>query len=97
MNDFDIWLRGWIFAISLTLLVIGLISYLRVREKRIGMVTLVFALFAVKGFVLSMAIFFETFDSLLTTYLIDRVLDLFIIVFLLLAIWGVPRLDRKGD
>ena len=97
MNDFDIWLRGWIFAISLTLFIIGAISYLRIREKRIGMVTFVFAIFTIKGFILSMAIFFNSFDVLLTDYLADRVLDLLAIIFLLLAIWGVPKLGNKGD
>ena len=97
MGTFEIWLRAWIFSIAFILFVISAVAYTRSHEKRIGMVSMVLLLFTLKGLLLSLEIFFEGVERLMTDYSIERIIDLAILVFLLLVIWGIPRRRFKGE
>ena len=100
MAALDLWLPAWIFAIALTLFVISALGYNRSREKRIGMVSVVFLIFAIKGLLLSLVsleMFYPGLRDFMDEYYVEWFLDLAVLVFLLLVIWGMPLNWRKGE
>ena len=75
---------AWILIFSVALTVVAAIAYSRIRNQRVLMVTLAFALFAVKGMVLTLSLFFEDVSDM---YLVVAVvMDTIIIVLLALTV-----------
>jgi len=84
MEDYLNVLAAWILIFSIALTVVAAIAYSRTRNKRVLMVMLAFALFAVKGVLLTTALFDEW---VLDSYLwMSVVVDTVIIVFLAMTV-----------
>jgi len=84
MDDYLNVLAAWILIFSIALTVVAAIAYSRTRNKRVLMVMLAFALFAVKGVLLTAALFDEwVLDSFLW---MSVVVDTVIIVFLAMTV-----------
>lgn len=84
MEDYLNVLAAWILIFSIALTVVAAIAYSRTRNKRVLMVMLAFALFAVKGVLLTAALFDEwVMDSFLW---MSVVVDTVIIVFLAMTV-----------
>ncbi|MCK4969434.1 MAG: hypothetical protein KAS77_02865 [Thermoplasmata archaeon] len=84
MEDYLNVLAAWILIFSIALTVVAAIAYSRTRNKRVLMVMLAFALFAVKGVLLTAALFDEW---VLDSYLwMSVVVDTVIIVFLAMTV-----------
>jgi hypothetical protein len=84
MDDYMNVLAAWILIFSIALTVIAAIAYTRVRNKRVLMVVLAFALFAIKGVVLTLSLFMEDVsDSYLA---LSVLLDTIIIVLLAMTV-----------
>jgi len=84
MDDYLNVLAAWILIFSIALTVVAGVTYSRTKNKRVLMVMLAFALFAVKGVLLTAALFDEwVMDSYLW---ISVVVDTVIIVFLAMTV-----------
>ena len=84
MEDYLNVLAAWILIFSIALTVVAAIAYSRTRTTRVLMVMLAFALFAVKGVLLTAALFDEW---VLDSYLwMSVVVDTVIIVFLAMTV-----------
>lgn len=84
MDDYLNVLVAWILIFSIALTVVAAVAYSRTRNKRVLMVMLAFALFAVKGVLLTAVLFDEWMSE---TYLwMSVVVDTVIIVFLALTV-----------
>ena len=84
MDDYLNVFAAWILIFSVALTVVAAIAYSRIRNQRVLMVTLAFALFAVKGMVLTLSLFFEDVSDM---YLVVAVvMDTIIIVLLALTV-----------
>ncbi len=84
MEDYLNVLAAWILIFSIALTVVAAIAYSRTRNKRVLMVMLAFALFAVKGVLMTAALFDEW---VLDSYLwMSVVVDTVIIVFLAMTV-----------
>ena len=84
MEDYLNVLAAWILIFSIALTVVAAVAYSRTRNKRVLMVMLAFALFAVKGVLLTAALFDEW---VLDSYLwMSVVVDTVIIVFLAMTV-----------
>lgn len=86
-------LIAWITVFALTLLVIGVVSYRRTANRKILYITVGFALFFIKGVILSVGLYTGVLSSsnIPTSFVIHLdillVLDLLILSFLYLAIF----------
>ena len=84
MDDYLNVFAAWILIFSVALTVVAAVAYSRIRNQRVLMVTLAFALFAVKGMVLTLSLFFEDVSDM---YLVVAVvMDTIIIVLLALTV-----------
>jgi len=84
MEDYLNVLAAWILIFSIALTVIAAVAYSRTKNKRVLMVLLAFALFAVKGVLLTAALFDEWVSD---SYLwMSVVVDTVIIVFLAMTV-----------
>ena len=84
MEDYLNVLAAWILIFSIALTVVAAVAYSRTRNKRVLMVTLAFALFAVKGVLLTAALFDEWISD---SYVwMSVVVDTVIIVFLAMTV-----------
>ena len=84
MDDYLNVLAAWILIFSVALTVVAAVAYSRTRNKRVLMVALAFALFAVKGVLLTAALFDEWISD---SYLwMSVVVDTVIIVFLAMTV-----------
>jgi hypothetical protein len=84
MDEYMNILAAWITIFSIALTVVAAVAYKRVRNQRVLMVTLAFALFAVKGVILTLSLLWEDVSD---TYLAIAVLmDTIIIVLLAMTV-----------
>lgn len=84
MDDYLNVLAAWIMIFSIALTAVAAVAYSRTRNKRVLLVMLAFALFAVKGVVLTMSLFNEDVSD---AYLaVSVVMDTAIIVFLAMTV-----------
>jgi uncharacterized membrane protein AbrB (regulator of aidB expression) len=84
MDDYLNVLAAWILIFSIALTVVAAVAYSRLRNKRVLMVMLAFALFAVKGVFLTLALFNEWVSD---SYIwLSVLVDTIIIAFLALTI-----------
>ncbi len=64
MDDYLNILAAWITIFSIALTVIAGIAYYRVRNTRVLLVTIAFALFAVQGVVLTLSLMYENWSDM---------------------------------
>jgi hypothetical protein len=84
MEDYLNVLAAWILIFSIALTFVAAVAYSRTGNKRVLMVMLAFALFAVKGVFLTAALFNEWVSD---SYLwLSVVVDTVIIVFLAMTV-----------
>jgi hypothetical protein len=74
-------LRAWIMIFALILFIVSMLAYYRTRHKRVLFVSIAFAVFFVKGIVLSLGLINSDIDSLYNSGLGDF-LDLMVLVLL---------------
>ncbi len=84
MDDYLNVFAAWILIFSVALTVVAAIAYSRIRNQRVLMVTLAFALFAVKGMVLTLSLFIEDVSDMYLAVAV--VMDTIIIVLLALTV-----------
>jgi hypothetical protein len=84
MDDYLNMFAAWILIFSVALTVVAAVAYSRIRNQRVLMVTLAFALFAVKGMVLTLSLFFEDVSDIYL--MVAVVMDTIIIVLLALTV-----------
>ena len=66
MSELEIFLRIAFFGLGLLLSVLSLVSFFRVKEKKIALATVGFALFAFLGLVLVGGIFSSDFENMVS-------------------------------
>ena len=76
---------AWMTVFSLTLLVISVISYLRTRNRRLGLVSLAFFMFSAKGVALTCGLYWPAVWNV-TTDLPSLLFDVLILLILYFAI-----------
>jgi hypothetical protein len=84
MDDYLNVFAAWILIFSVALTVVAAVAYSRMRNQRVLMVTLAFALFAVKGAVLTLSLFVEDVSDMYLAVAV--VMDTIIIVLLALTV-----------
>ncbi len=81
MDDVANLLRAWIMIFALILFIVSMFAYYRTRHKRLLFVSCAFAIFFIKGIILSLGLIDPGIDALYTSGLGD-LLDLVILVLL---------------
>ena len=81
MNEFLNILRAWIMIFALILFIVSIIAYYRTKNKRVLIVSIAFAIFFVKGIVLTLGLINPEIEELYTSGLGDT-LDLLILILL---------------
>ena len=84
MDDYLNVFAAWILIFSIALTVVAAVAYSRMRNQRVLMVTLAFALFAVKGMVLTLSLVMEDVSDMYLAVAV--VMDTIIIVLLALTV-----------
>jgi hypothetical protein len=84
--DVEVFLRVALAGFSGMLFAISLISYARVRNSRLLFISAAFAVFFVKGLVLTLAITVKSLDSAFAASVPVIALDFVILVFIYLGI-----------
>ncbi len=83
MNELEIFIRLSLAGLSCVITVISFLSFLRVRDSKIGLASLGFFLFAVLGVILSLGIFFSAVESFVSVELTAGIAFLALIVLYL--------------
>ena len=84
MDDYLNVLAAWITIFSIALTVVAAVAYRRVRNTRVLLVAVAFALFAVQGVVLTLSLVYEDWSD---AYLpVSVALDTVIIVLLAMTV-----------
>ena len=86
MDTVEVFLRVALMGFSLLLFITSVVSYVRVRNNRLLFISLAFAVFFVKGLVLSLAIFVDSVNSAFTASVQLIVLDFVILALIYLGI-----------
>jgi hypothetical protein len=81
MDDITNILRAWIMIFSLILFIVSMVAYYRTRNKRVLFVSIAFAIFFVKGIVLSLGLINPEIETYYTSGVGDF-LDLMILILL---------------
>ena len=81
MEDITNILRAWIMIFALILFIVSIFAYYRTRNKRVLIVSVAFAIFFVKGIVLTLGLVNNEIEELYTSGLGDF-LDLVILILL---------------
>jgi hypothetical protein len=74
-------LRAWIMIFALILFIVSIIAYYRTKNKRVLIVSIAFAIFFVKGIVLTLGLIDPGIEDMYTSGLGDS-LDLLILILL---------------
>ena len=88
MDTVEVFLRVALMGFSLLLFITSVVSYVRVRNNRLLFISMAFAVFFVKGLVLSIAIFA---DSVNTVFSASEQLILLDFVILALIYLGIVK------
>ncbi|MEM2899707.1 MAG: hypothetical protein QXT63_02855 [Thermoplasmata archaeon] len=83
----------WVTIFSFVLFVIAIVSYNRTRNKRLIFVTCAFALFFIKGIILTIGLYFPSIISVHE----DPLLLVMDILLLLSLYFGILRKDARND
>lgn len=86
MDDLTNLLRAWIMIFALILFIVSLVAYHRTRNKRVLFVSCAFAIFFVKGIVLSLGLVYSEIEDYYASGLGDF-LDLVILILLAATIF----------
>ena len=81
MDDVLNFLRAWIMVFALILFIVSLIAYHRTKNKRVLIVSIAFAIFLIKGIILTLGLVNNEVQGLYNSGLSD-VLDLLILILL---------------
>ena len=81
MNEFLNLLRAWIMIFALILFIVSIIAYYRTKNKRVLSVSIAFAIFFVKGIILTLGLIDPGIEELYSSGLGDT-LDLLILILL---------------
>ena len=86
MNNLEIFFRVALMGFSLILFVISAITYRRVQRTRLLLVSLAFAMFFVKGLMLTLGLFIDSINDLFQTSVLVTMLDFGIMVLLYFSV-----------
>lgn len=86
MNNLEIFFRVALMGFSLILFVISAITYRRVQRTRLLLVSLAFALFFIKGLMLTLALFIGSIGDVFQSSVLVTMLDFGIMVFLYFSV-----------
>ena len=86
MNNLEIFFRVALMGFSLILFVISAITYRRVQRTKLLLVSLAFALFFVKGLMLTLALFIDSVGDVFHASVLVTMLDFGIMVFLYFSV-----------
>lgn len=86
MNNLELFFRVALMGFSLILFVISAITYRRVQRTRLLLVSLAFALFFVKGLMLTLGLFIDSIGDVFQTSVLVTMLDFGIMLFLYFSI-----------
>ena len=81
MDEFVNILRAWIMIFALILFIVSIFAYKRTKHKRLLFVSIAFAVFFVKGIVLTLGLLDSNIEDLYNSGLGDT-LDLLILILL---------------
>ncbi len=81
MEEYLNFLRAWIMIFALILFIVSIFAYYRTRHKRVLLVSIAFAVFFVKGIILTLGLLNPDIESMYNSGLGD-LLDLIILVLL---------------
>ena len=84
MNEFLNVLRAWIMIFALILFIVSIIAYQRTKNKRVLIVSIAFAVFFIKGIILTLGLIDPEIEDMYTSGLGDS-LDLLILILLITA------------
>lgn len=85
MEIYQIIMSAFTTIFSIGLLLVSLGSYLRYRNFKLLFVSMVFLVLFIKGILLTVALFNETFATVVQPFLSNGLFDLVILIFLFIA------------
>lgn len=85
MIEYSNILRLWILIFASFLFIISILTYYRIRRKRLLFTSIAFTVFLIKGILLNLGLINGSIHNLITTGL-ENILDLAILSFFLIAI-----------
>ena len=86
MNNLELFLSVALTGFSLILFVISAITYRRVQRTKLLFVSLAFALFLVKGLMLTLGLFIDSIGDIFQSSVLVIMLDFGIMVFLYFSV-----------
>jgi len=86
MNNLELFLSVALTGFSLILFVISAITYRRVQRTKLLFVSLAFALFLVKGLMLTLGLFIDSIGDVFRSSVLVIMLDFGIMVFLYFSV-----------
>ncbi len=86
MSNAEIFFKVGLMGFSFILFAISAISYKRIKSQRLLFVTIAFAIFFVKGLLLTMGIFSESVGDMFNSSIEVIILDFVILIMLYLGI-----------
>ena len=86
MDNLEIFFRVALLGFSLILFVISAVTYKRIESRRLLLVSLAFAMFFVKGLLLTVGLFVDSIGELFDSSMLVTMLDFVIMAFLYLSV-----------
>jgi hypothetical protein len=86
MDDLDLFFRVALLGFSLILFVISAVTYKRIGSRRLLLVSLAFAMFFVKGLLLTAGLFVDSIGDNFDSSMLVTMLDFAIMAFLYLSV-----------
>lgn len=86
MNNLEIFFRVALMGFSLILFVVSAITYRRVKRTKLLLVSLAFALFFVKGLMLTLGLFINSIGDVFQSSVLVTMLDFGIMLFLYFSV-----------
>jgi len=86
MDNLDMFFRVALLGFSLILFAISAVTYKRIESKRLLLVSLAFAMFFVKGLLLTLGLFVDSIGEIFDSSMLVTMLDFAIMAFLYLSV-----------
>jgi hypothetical protein len=86
MDNLEIFFRVALLGFSLILFVISAVTYKRIGRRRLLLVSLAFAMFFVKGLLLTMGMFIDSIGGVFDSTVLVTMVDFAIMAFLYLSV-----------
>ena len=86
MDDLEIFFRVALLGFSLILFAISAVTYKRIGSRRLLLVSLAFAMFFVKGLLLTLGLFVDSIGDNFDSSMLVTMLDFAIMAFLYLSV-----------